>query len=177
MGSEMQNNSQPTSSRIALIIVILALLVAAYFYFGKNESMMLNREDNQSAQNNNNPDLPPLTEDELAALNFPQNADSQEAIIAHAGAVRKIAVAGKEVMVGAQCRTSPTVLSLKKGEKISFKNIDRMNHVISFNKDRSVLVAPGETATMSMEFGEVEHLYGYGCESIAKPIGVVLIVE
>lgn len=172
MGPETQSNSV----KVAWIIIIIAVLVATYFYFVQGgRGLMSGQSTDQFAQADGGYSFPPLSKEEMAALEFPKLGATSEVVLAHAGSVRKAAKANAEVVIGSQCRVSPAVVSISRGQEVKFRNVDSVSHVIAFDDSNSLLIPPNETASISSDFGEVEHVYGYGCETGSKVIGVVLI--
>lgn len=162
----------------AVVILVIAVLAALYFYYGKSMDTGVNTNTPAATQNNGGAfEFPVLTSDETASLNFPKSGATPEAVLAHAGSVHKAAKTAEVVVIGESCRTSPAVLSLKKGQKISFQNRDTREHIISFDATHTLSVPAGKSASLDMGFGEEEHIYGYGCESSSSPVGVVLIVR
>lgn len=170
------------------IVIIIFLLVFAFLLgspaspFFKSKKVQapkanINSEGEQTPEQKENARLllGELTLQEQAVLSPPgpeAGKDAQEEyfrlVVASAKETGRIALNN--------CTAAPLVLRIKKGEAFALTNHDSKPHGIFITAERQYFLRPQETMQITADFG-AGGVYGYGCDSHEKAIGMILLTE
>lgn len=168
---------------IALLVIALVLGYAIYRKLpsGPTATPVSQPAVSEPGQGNQAPSsqptkaLPPgLTPQEQAVFSFPGENASSDQRAQHSELVRSLAKEGSEVQLNANCVASPFVLQVKKGDTLTFKNNDSVDHSVRHGA-WELLVPAKSTKTARVDFVPGVGDAGYGCDGGAG--GVLHIIQ
>ena len=116
-----------------------------------------------------------LSAEEKAILSPPSSNASDSAKDEHTRLVLSVAKETGRIALE-DCTVSPLVLRIKRGESFVVTNFDRVSHALFISSANQYSLDPDQTKEIVADFGG-GGIYGYGCDSSTKAIGMILLTE
>ena len=85
------------------------------------------------------------------------------------------ATAADMLVLGANCTPVPLVISLPLKKTFTIKNTDTVAHTMRLDKDHTYTIEAGKSKEIAADFGHEAGLYGYGCDSSTKAVGMMVV--
>lgn len=112
---------------------------------------------------------------ELNILNTPTSSTSAEARNKHFDNAVAAAKTTNTLEID-QCFGKPTVIKVKKGQSLTLKNSDPIDHVMVIDAKTQFKVPANKSVQVNINM-EKSGLYGYGCDNYTKATGMILVSE
>jgi hypothetical protein len=104
----------------------------------------------------------------------PTSASSAAEQQAFADSVFKAAVSTTSINISS-CVAGPTVSSVINDSNVLFVNDDAVEHVVVFNSENIIKVPAKSNLSVKAAFGKGPGIYGFGCDSSDKAVGMVVV--
>ena len=75
------------------------------------------------------------------------------------------------------CKFNPFVVLIKKDQNLSLVNNDPVPHTISFGDTLSHTVSAASSKIITANFGKGTGVYGFRCDNVPKPAGVISVIN
>jgi len=172
----MMEGSNETVKQIVVILVLIAVLLGIAIIYQKLG--LADGEESRSRLGTESPDQElekrTLTEEERTALDFPDQESTESERQQHFALAESLAVRTGTLNLSG-CHPDPLVLQIEIGETLIVQNSDAYEHLLFIDPDRVFAVPGGGEIAVIADFGKGSGLYGYGCDPVPEPVGILLI--
>ncbi|MBI3342240.1 hypothetical protein HY024_03910 [Candidatus Curtissbacteria bacterium] len=122
------------------------------------------------------PAVLPALSDEQRVMRFPTPNSPDKVKVAHTALVQKLAQQSDYLDIG-KCAPKPLVFKITVGDFVNLRNLDTVDHTLSFNPETQFLVAAGTTRQVKADFFKIgPGVYAYGCDKSSQAVGILLAV-
>lgn len=116
-----------------------------------------------------------LSGDAERVLTTPGPEATEEERIAHFELARRLAQESDVLDLSACSLADPVVLKVTEGDAFTVKNDDTQPHTMVFNEDTLRQIPAGGSIELTADFEMGSGLYGYGCDSVPRAVGLILV--
>jgi len=127
-------------------------------------------------QSGDNLDELSIEELESLVLDPPEKYASNEEKERHFSIVQRIAKSAEYLDITKCNVASPVVFKVKDGEAFIVKNDSSVEHTISIHDNQIFSIAAHSTKSIQPDFKIGAGVYGYGCDSSPREVGMLLVI-